>query len=108
MQLSVKEIVNSEMTALGYKRLGLHWYKPYSEVIHVVELRKSQWGDYYTLNLAIWVNKLGLNKHPKSRECNLQVAINRVDGCPDDIDAALNQEDYWKMDAEHRREIIKL
>jgi hypothetical protein len=60
------------------------------------------------VNLAVWVKEFGANERPKSREYHLQVRIGRVPGCPDEIDAALNEEDYWKMDAQQRREIIKL
>ncbi len=108
MEIPVKEIVDDELKSMGFKKNGLHWYKVHSEVVHVIELRKSRLGSYYTVNLAVWVKEFGLTEQPKSRECHLQVAIGRVPGCPDEIDAAMNEEEYWKMDAEHRRELIKL
>lgn len=108
MEIPVKEIVDGELRLLGFKKNGLHWYKAHPGLVHVIELRKSRWGKFYTVNLAVWVNEFGSNDRPKSRECHLQAAIGRVPGCPNEIDAALNEEDYWKMDAEHRKEIIKL
>lgn len=108
MEIPVKEIVHDELTKLDFKKRGLNWYKRYKEVIHVVALQKSAWGHSYYINLAVWVNELGLSEQPKCRECHLQVRLASIDGSPNEIDAALNEEDYWKMDAEQRRGIIKL
>jgi hypothetical protein len=108
MEIPVKEIVNDELTKLGFEKGGLNWYKHYKEVIHVVALQKSAWGNSYYINLAVWVNELGSSEQPKCRECHLQVRLDSIDGSPNEIDAALNEEDYWKMNAEQRRDIIKL
>jgi hypothetical protein len=108
MEIPVKEIVNDELAKLGFKKRGLSWYKHYKEVIHVVALQKSVWGNSYHINLAVWVNELGSSEQPKCRECHLQVRLASIDGSSNEIDAALNEEDYWKMDAERRRDIIKL
>ena len=108
MEIPVKEIVNDELIKLDFKKRGLNWYKHYKEVIHVVALQKSAWGNSYYINLAVWVNQLGSSEQPKSRECHLQVRLASIDGTPSELDAALNEEDYWKMDVERRRGIIKL
>jgi len=89
MEIPVKEIVNAELTKLGFKRSGLNWYKHYNEVIHVVALQKSSGGNSYYINLAVWVNKLGSIEQPKCRECHLQVRLGSIDGSPIEIDAAL-------------------
>jgi|SRR5579862_80304 len=108
MDIPVKEIVSDEMRLLGFQKKNLSWYKSYEEVIHVVELRKSRWGQFYQIVLAVWVRELGSKERPKCQECHLQAFLDCVHGNPDKIDAALNEEDYWKMDAEQRRDIIKL
>jgi uncharacterized protein DUF4304 len=108
MDVSVKDIVNEGITPLGFEKRGLTWYRSYEEVVHVAELRKSRWGNFYHINLAVGVKKLLVDKHPKSRQCHLQAPLSDFSGRPDEVDSALNEEDYWKMDSEHRREVVKL
>lgn len=108
MDTIVSEIVNEAAIALGFKKKGSYWYRPFSEVIHVVGLQKSQWGRQYYINLAVWVNAVEKREFPKTRECHIQCRVDAVPGCPGEIGQALDEEDSWKMDADTRRDIFKL
>jgi hypothetical protein len=108
MKTPVKEILHEELTALGFERGGEFWYKHFDEVIQVVGLQKSNWADQYYINLAVWIKQLGKNDFPKPRECHLQCRLGVITEKATELDGALDEEDYWKMDAEQRREIIKL
>jgi hypothetical protein len=95
-EIPVKEMVDSELRKLGFKRKGITWYRNHDEVLHVIELRKSRWGQYYSIWLAVWVQALEHAEFPKLHHCPLQDAIDHVPDAPPDIDAALNEEEYWK------------
>jgi hypothetical protein len=108
MKVSVKQIVDEEMQGLGFKREKSAWYRARADVVHVVGLQKSSWGQSYYINLGVWVSALAVKEFPKPRECHLQCRIDLISEMPNDLEAALNEEDYWRMDADHRREVIRL
>jgi hypothetical protein len=108
MQIPVKSIVNDEIRSLGFSRHGATWYRDVGEVIHVVGLQKSSWGSSYYVNLAIWIKAWSWDDVPKPSQCPLQCRVEAVPDTPDQLENALNEEDYWRMDAEQRRDIIKL
>jgi Domain of unknown function (DUF4304) len=76
--------------------------------VHVVGLQKSQRGKSYYLNLGIFIKSSASVALPKPRECPLQCRLGEVPGTPAELDAALNEEDSWRMDVDHRREVIRL
>ena len=109
MSKPVKEIVNEVLTEGGFsKQRPNNWYKPFPEVVHVVGIQKSDWGDSYHVNLAVWVKTLGGSAAPKFNQCHMIRRLEALALHPSDLAAALNEEDYWKMDEAERRRILKL
>ena len=107
MQTAVKEIVDLELRRLGFSRKTA-WYRDMGKVVHVVGLQKSQWGRNYYLNLAIWLKSFGQKQFPRPSECPLQCRIDGIAGTPKELSAALDEEEYWRMTAEQRVEIVRL
>jgi Domain of unknown function (DUF4304) len=109
MNKPIKEIFSEVLPEFGFnKQKPNNWYKSFPEVVQVVGLQKADWGDYYFVNLALWVKALGGNAAPKFHECHM---IRRLDGIalhPNELAAALNEEDSWKMDEAERRRILRL
>ena len=105
---SVKQLVSKAVQSLGYYKCGnLNWSKDYPDVIHVIGLHKSRWGSKYYLETGLWLRTFGPGESPKFYECHVQLLLNSESGFgTDDIDSALNEEDYWKMDNEERLRII--
>ena len=101
-------IIGEELELLDFKKHRADWYRQGEQVIFVVGLQKSQWGNQHYINLAIWVNALGEAQFPCVQECHIQCRLENLS--PDKANAlagALDEEDGWKMDAEERRDIIK-
>ena len=109
VNISVKEILNAELLLLGFHKHNACWYKDCEEIICVVGLQRSQWGKQYYINLAIWIKSIGQAEYPQVRECHIQCRLeNILTEKADDLRAALDEEDAWKMDLEERRDILKL
>jgi hypothetical protein len=108
MEPTVRQIVAEVMRELAYGQRNHRWYKDMGEVLRVVDLQKSPWGDYNYLNLAIWAKFLGENRNPPVPKCHIICRADSLPDAPGNLDAALNEEDYWRMDSDHRREVIKL
>jgi hypothetical protein len=75
-------------------------------VIHVIGLQKSRWGSEYCLETGIWLKVFGPDESPKFYECHVQLRLSSDSGLGDNIESALNEEDYWRMDPEERFKII--
>src|SRR5689334_1328791 len=108
MSGTVTSNLNQELIALGFKRKATYWYRAINDVVDVVGLQKSRWGEQHYINLAVWIKKIEKRDFPKVRECHIQCRLDAVSETPDNLSRALDEEDSWKMDADTRREIIKL
>ena len=84
------------------------WYRDFPEVKQVVDLRKSRWGESYSIWLGIALKSLVSLEFPKVHECPLQANLEEFVKNKNEIESALNEEDYWKMAADDRKEILKL
>lgn len=109
MQETTKDIVSKLASDLGYhgQRRRANWYRDFPDLIHVVGLQRSRWGGDNYLETGIWLKAFGLHECPKYFECHVRL---RLDGdCGLDlgeIDSALNEGDFWKMDTEERARIL--
>jgi Domain of unknown function (DUF4304) len=74
----------------------------------VIGLQKSRWGDHYDLGLGIAIEALAGPEYPKIHECHIQARAEDFVENKNELTAALNEEDYWKTDADSRRQAIKL
>lgn len=106
--IHIREILADELTKLGFAAKKTSWCRRRGELIHVVGLQRSDWGRQHYVNLGLWVNTLGANEFPKPQECHVQCRLEMISDAPAGLAEALDEEDYWRMDAEHRREVIKL
>jgi hypothetical protein len=96
------------MRELGYMQRSRRWYRNHGDILHVVSLQKSSWGDYYYLNLGIWLQPLESNPAPPEHHCHIRCRAGEFPDDPKDLDKALNEEDYWRMDPDQRKQILKL
>jgi hypothetical protein len=104
---SVKQIVSKAVRALGYRSSrNLSWSKNYPDVIHVIGLQKSRWGEQYYLEAGVWLKIFGPDETPKFYECHVQLGLSSDSGLGDNMESALNEEDYWRMDSDERLKII--
>ena len=109
MNKPVKDILGDLLPEFGFTaKKGRNWYRDKGEVLHVIGLQKSNWGTLHYLNLAIWVKQLGEEDRPRFEQCHIQQRLGSIALHPSELEAALNEEDYWKMDEGERARILKL
>lgn len=81
--------------ALFHKE-GVVWYRETDDAVLVADLQKSNFGDQYYVNLAVWLKALGEVRFPKESQCHIRIR-------PTALDA--NTQKYWEREVfnlEHR------
>ena len=63
-----KNLFDTVAKANDFERAFGGWFKESSESIIVLDLQKSNFGDYYELNIKIFVQGIFGNKYTKSRD----------------------------------------
>jgi hypothetical protein len=108
MPETVKRIVSRVVAGLGYRAgQASNWYKDFAQLIHVVGLQKSRWGGDRYLETGVWLKAFGPDERPKYYECHVRLRL--ATGCGLDlgeIDSALREDDFGRMDQEERRRLI--
>lgn len=77
MTPEIIEVMNGIMAAHGYRKKADSWFLERPETILLINLQKSQWGDQYYVNLAIWLRGLADAKSipPKEQDCHVRVRL---------------------------------
>jgi hypothetical protein len=76
MNNSLMPILDRVLVKQGFKRKSATWFVDKSEAIVVVNLQKSQWGEQYYVNLAVWVKALGETRlPPKEHLCHVRTRL---------------------------------
>ena len=109
MNKPVSKILAEILPDFGFlRRKSQDWYRDLGSVVHVIGLQKSRWGDSYYVNLGVWIKALGGEVRPRYYQCHIQQRLEMIALRRNELDLALNEEDYWKMDAEERARVLKL
>lgn len=106
---TVKEIVSSIATDLGYRGQGRNsnWYRDLPDLTHVIGLQKSRWGGENYLETGIWLKVFGPQERPKYYECHVRLRLDADCGLDlGEIDLALNEDHFWKMDPGERFRVL--
>jgi hypothetical protein len=83
----------------GFQKRSDSWYRRFPDLVQVLNLQKSQYGDQYYINVGIYVPSLGAAKSqwPKEHQCHVRArAKSLVSDESNDIsrfDSAMNLED---------------
>lgn len=99
MSKTVKQIVSSIATGLGYRSQGRssNSYRDLPELIHVIGLEKSRWGGDNYLETGIWLKVFGPDESPKYYECHVRMRLDTNCGLDlGEVDSALNEESSGK------------
>lgn len=89
----VKQAFTSTMKSAGFSKNGDAWFSDTNEAILVVNLQKSNFGDQYYVNLAIWLKALGNVRFPKEQHCHIRIRASALDP---------ERQKYWE------REVLNL
>jgi hypothetical protein len=65
-------------TGGGFMKRSGSWYRRQEDTIAVLQLQKSQYGDQYFVNVALWLLSLADAEHPKEQTCHLRSRLSRL------------------------------
>ena len=63
------------LKAAGYRKRALTWHREWKDTISVFNVQKSQWGDQFYINCAIYLKALGDEKTPPEYRCPVRIRI---------------------------------
>jgi len=76
-QKALEQAIARILKPLGYTKRAATWHRDREEVISVLNLQKSQWGEDWYLNLGVYLKALGGEKRPAESRCHVR--------CPADV-----------------------
>jgi hypothetical protein len=92
------------LKAAGYRKRALTWHRQSKDTISVFNLQKSQWGDQFYINCAIYLKALGTEETPPEYRCPVRA---RMDDLVPDRHRLIALLDFdYQMDGAARREEI--
>ncbi len=71
----IENSIKNFLKKCKFRKKGKTWYKDYEEVIFVLNLQKSSWGNQFYLNAGIAVKSLYLEEFPKERLCQIRFRL---------------------------------
>jgi hypothetical protein len=108
MEVSVKNLFKQIAQEIGFEKKAEYYYKQCKDLLQVIGLRKSKWGDSYSIWLGISISAISELEYPPIHKCHVQCQAEDFTDNKNELTAALNEEDYWRMDTVSRSELIKL
>lgn len=78
ISILLKDALAKPLTNAGFSKKSNNWYWTNEEVILVVNLQKSQYGDQYYVNCAIALKVLGAEGFPKEHLCDIRFRLSSV------------------------------
>ena len=108
MKGQVRSIFEKVGGDIGFKKKLSRFYRDCGDLLQIIELRRSQWGAQYSIWLGIAIKELSDERFPPVHRSHVQSNVRYFLDNEGDLDAALNEEDFWRMAPEDRGEVIKL
>jgi hypothetical protein len=85
----IKDTLGAVLKEVGFRRKGSDWFLDTDDAVLVVNLQKSNFGDQYYVNLAIWLRALGDATMPKEQQCHVRTRVTALD---------LDRQRYWETE----------
>lgn len=106
----VKEALGAPLIEGGFKRKSDSWYWRNDEVILLVNLQKSQYGDQYYVNCGVALKSLGAVEFPKEHHCHIRFRLTSVVAEEEkkDIESVFDLENGSLSDQQRKDEISRL
>lgn len=106
----VKEALGAPLKEAGFKKKSDSWYLANDEVVLVVNIQKSQYGDQYYVNGGVALKSLGAAEFPKEHHCHIRFRIEDVvlDEQEKEIESVFNLENELLSEQQRKEEISRL
>ncbi|EKO5173772.1 DUF4304 domain-containing protein [Vibrio vulnificus] len=106
----VKEALGAPLKEAGFKKKSDSWYWSNDEVVLLVNLQKSQYGDQYYVNGGVALKSLGAVDFPKDYHCHIRFRLTAVVSEEESkkIELAFDLENESLSDLQRKEEILRL
>jgi hypothetical protein len=71
-QRDLEQAIAGILKPLGYTKRAAAWHRDRNQVVSVLNLQKSQWGDDWYLNLGVYLKALGEESRPAEARCHVR------------------------------------
>lgn len=102
------EIINSVVSERGFRKKGQSWYLKVNDVLQIVNLQKSQYGNQFYINFGVFLGKAEIEDKVKSNACHVQFRFNSVASVSENEKASLALDLDSSMSFEDRLQIISV
>jgi hypothetical protein len=106
----VKEALAAPLKEAGFKKKSNSWYWSNDEVVLLVNLQKSQYGDQYYVNGGVALKSLGADEFPKEHHCHIRFRLTAVVSEEEskEIESVFNLESESLSEQQRKEEISRL
>lgn len=92
------KVIDEALTPLGYTKRKNTWFLTQDETIRLVDLQKSQYGEKYYINLAIYLKNLGNLEYPPENLCHIRTRLEAIVSNKEDYESLLDGEKNENID----------
>src|SRR4051812_3354033 len=71
-QSSIEQVIAERLKPLGYLKRATTWHRERDQLISVLNLQKSQWGEGWYINLGVYLRALGDEERPPEARCHVR------------------------------------
>lgn len=96
-QQTIIQTIAPILKQAGFRKFASHWIYTYSEMIVVLNLQKSRWGNMFYINLGCYLTALGKNKQPRVYQCQIRTSIQAISATTKDRDRITSALDFEQI-----------
>ncbi len=76
----IRTALQDALEPVGFHRKGDSWFATSEDVVQVVNLQKSQYGQQYYVNVGLWLSALGppAKPQPKEEQCHIRLRLTAI------------------------------
>jgi hypothetical protein len=68
----LESAIHGVLKPQGFTKKGATWRRVSNEIISVLNLQKSQWGDDYYINVGVFIKSVGSREDPRKHDCHIR------------------------------------
>jgi len=73
-----KKTISAPFEKAGFVKKGQSWYLDGKDAVIVTNLQKCDWGEYYFINIGIWLKAFGDESFPQYNRCPLYYRLEKI------------------------------